>query len=239
MDSLAIDKKNGYDLPATAIAPFESMEQFTFRLEQFLLRLNSEPDPSEIQINKAANNSQYKPVSFVQNDLDELFGGLWNYEIKDYQVIANEIVGTGVLEVFHPIAKMWIRRSGAAAVMIQQKSEKNGGTGRISNIDDKIKNTLVKDFPHLETAILVSAAKKLGKLFGRDLNRQLEDSYSPIYTEEAMGNEGLTTAIESLKTATTEDAFKSIWAAYPNLQSNPEFQKNYQYYLRINIKKPK
>jgi hypothetical protein len=239
MESTAngIAKRNGYESPAIPMTPIESLEQFTFRLEQFLLRLNAEPDQADIQVNRAANNSQYKPISFVQNDLDELFAGLWNFEIKSYQVIANEIVGTGLLEVFHPIARMWIKRSGAAAVMIQQKSEKNGGTGRISNIDDKIKNTLVKDFPHLESELIKSAAKKLGKVFGRDLNREHEGSYSPVYTEEAMNNEGLTQAIEALKIASKEEEFKQIWAKYPNLQSNAEFQKNYQYYLRINTKR--
>jgi len=219
-------KKNGSELPAIQMAPIESLEQFT-------KRLNAQPDENEIQVNKLANNSRYLPISFVRMKLDEMFAGLWNFELTTYQVIANEIVGTGILEVFHPVARMWIKRSGAASVMIQQLSQKNGGTGKISNIDDKIKNTLVKDFPHLESEVLKSAAKKLGKMFGGDLNRAFEDSYSPIYTEEATGNEGLAQAIDALSRAVKEDEFKEIWAANGNLQKNPEFQKNYTYYLTL------
>lgn len=226
----AMVKKNGSDLPAIPMAPIESLEQFT-------QRLNIHPEENEIQINKLANNSRYLPISFTETKLDEIFAGLWNFELKSYQVVANEIIATGVLSVFHPVAKMWISRSGAAAVMIQQVSQKNGGTGRISNIDDKIKNTLVKDFPHLESEVLKSAAKKFGKIFGRDLNRQFEDSYSPIYTEEVNNTEGLTQAIDAFKRAVKEEEFKEVWASYPNLQGNAEFQKNYQYYLRINTKK--
>jgi hypothetical protein len=223
-------KKNGSDLPAIPMAPIESLEQFT-------QRLNIQPGENEIQVNKAANNSRYLPISFTETKLDEIFAGLWNFELKSYQVVANEIIATGVLSVFHPVAKMWLHRSGTAAVTIQQRSEKNGGTGRISNIDDKIRNTLVKDFPHLESEVLKSAAKKFGKIFGRDLNRQFEDSYSPIYTEEVNATEGLAQAIDAFSRAVKEEEFKDIWAQYPNLQKNTEFQKNYQYYLRINIKK--
>lgn len=229
--SNGVIKRNGYDLPAMQMGTIESLEQFT-------KRLNAQPDQTEIQVNKAANNSQYLPISFVRMKLDEMYAGLWNFELSTYQVIANEIVGTGVLEVFHPVAKMWIRRSGSAAVMIQQVSKDKGGSGRISNIDDKIKNTLVKDFPHLESEVLKSAAKKLGKMFGGDLNRLFEDSYSPIYTEEVTGNEGLAQAIDAFKKAIREEDFKQIWASYPHLQGNAEFQKNYQYYLRISKKKP-
>lgn len=232
MESIAngIVKKNGSDLLAIPMAPIESLEQFT-------QRLNIQPTEEEIQVNRAANNSRYLPISFTETKLDEIFAGLWNFELKSYQVVANEIIATGVLSVFHPVAKMWISRSGAAAVMIQQVSAKNGGTGRISNIDDKIKNTLVKDFPHLESEVLKSAAKKFGKIFGRDLNRQFEDTYSPIYTEEVNATEGLTQAIDAFKRAVKEDEFKAIWEANKNLQGNQEFQKNYQYYLHLSKRK--
>jgi hypothetical protein len=224
--SNGVMKMNGADLPAIPMAPIDALEQFT-------QRLNAQPDESEIQVNKAANNSKYLPISFTETKLDEIFAGLWNWELKSYMVVANEIIATGVLEIFHPVARVWLRRSGTAAVMIQQKSEKYGGSGRVSNIDDKIKNTLVKDFPHLESEVLKSAAKKFGKVFGRDLNRQFEDSYSPIYTEEVNSTEGLAQAKEALSNAVKEEEFKSIWAQYPNLQENAEFQKNYQYYLRL------
>jgi hypothetical protein len=228
MNSLAIEKNNN----GVIVQPFKIEA-----LEKFVTRLNERPAASEVQVNKAAGNSNYLPVSFVTTKLDEVFAGLWNFELLREQVIANEIIGVGVLEVFHPIAQVWIKRSGSASVMIQQVSKERGGSGRISNIDDKIKNTLVKDFPHLETECLKSAAKKLGKMFGRDLNRAFEDIYSPVYTEEVNNTEGLNQAIEAMKMAAIKTDFEDIWKNYPNLQSNTEFQKNYQYYQRRNIKK--
>lgn len=224
----ALEKTNGTLIVASAKIP---------AIEKFTLKLNERPPQEEIQINKMAANSKYLPVSFITTKLDEVFAGLWNFEMLREQVIANEIIGVGILEVYHPVAQTWIKRTGTAAVMIQQVSKDKGGSGRISNIDDKIKNTLVKDFPHLETECLKSAAKKLGKMFGRDLNRQFEDVYSPIYTEEINNTEGLSQAIDAMKLSVIKSDFEEIWSAYPHLQQNQEFQKNFQYYQRKNIKK--
>lgn len=206
------------------------------KIEAFTARLNEPPLADEVRINAMAANSKYLPISFVRTKLDEMFAGLWNFTMLREQVIANEIIGVGMLEVFHPIAQTWIKRTGTAAVMIQQKSEKNGGSGRISNIDDKIKNTLVKDFPHLESECLKNAAKKLGKMFGGDLNRKDEDIYSPIYTEEANNTVGLNEAITLMRESTTKEDFQAIWQSRPELQGNEDFQKNYQYWMRKNVK---
>lgn len=144
-------------------------------IEGFAKVLNQVPPKNEVQINKAANNSKYLPISFVQMKLDEMFFGLWETVNFEYQVIANEIVGRLELRVFHTVAKMWISRTGAAAAMIQQKKN-----SPITDIGAKHKNTLVKDFPHLEAECLKNAAKKLGKMFGRDLNRDYTDDHNGV-----------------------------------------------------------
>lgn len=157
--------------------------------EAFQRKLNEAPPANEIQTNEAAGGSQYLPISFVQMKLDELYYGLWESEITHVQVVANEIIGYGYLEVTHPVTGGKIRRAGAAAVMVQMKSEKAGGTGRISDVENKIKNTLVKDFPHLKAEIEKSAAKSLGKIFGRDLNRKHVDNYNPYSIEGESADE--------------------------------------------------
>jgi hypothetical protein len=89
-------------------------------LEGFNRLLNEQPPANEIKTNAAANNSKYLPISYVQMKLDEFFVGLWKTKDFSFQVVANEIIGRVTLEYFHPFAKMWIEREGAAAVMIQQ-----------------------------------------------------------------------------------------------------------------------
>lgn len=145
-------------------------------LDAFTARLNEAPPKDEVQTNAAANNSLYLPVSFVQMKLDELFLGLWSWEVKGVQVVANEILIFGDLAIFHPIAKTWITRSGTGAAMIQQVKD-----APVNDVSAKIKNTMGKDFPHAEAEAMKSAAKKFGKVFGRDLNRKWWDFYESEY----------------------------------------------------------
>lgn len=157
--------------------------------EAFQRKLNENPPKEEIQINEQAGGAMYLPISFVQMKLDELYYGLWESEITHVQVVANEIIGYGTLTVTHPVTGGRLVRSGAGAVMVQMKSEKSGGNGRISDVENKIKNTLVKDFPHLQAEIIKSAAKSLGKIFGRDLNRKHVDQYNPYSIEGESADE--------------------------------------------------
>lgn len=147
-------------------------------LQTFIKEINIEPETKGVKINAMANNSKYLPISFIEMTLDELFFGLWNTKNFNYQVVANEIVGSIDLEYFHPVGKTWITRTGVGAVMIQQ----NKGS-ELTDYNSKIKNTLVKDFPHLKAECLKNAAKGISKLFGRDLNRKEEDEYTPFYAE--------------------------------------------------------
>lgn len=194
-------------------------------IESFTERLNRPPVDTEIKINEAANNSKYLPVSYVEMELDEIFLGLWSTENFRWSVMANEVVGAIDLLVYHPVARVWIKRTGAAAVMIQQKSEKNGGTGDIADIGQKIKNTLVKDFPHLETECIKSAAKKLGKVFGRDLNRKFEDSYVPVYTQESELSEDTEAIKEKLALCKDLSSLQAAWEWYGQYHENAVFKK--------------
>ena len=197
-------------------------------LESFAERLNDQPLKAEIQINKAANNSKYLPISFVQMQLDEIYLGLWETVNFQWAVIANEIVGKIELRVFHPVAKVWLTRTGAAAAMIQQKSG-----SAITDIGAKGKNTLVKDFPHLEAECLKNAAKKLGKRFGRDLNRILEDAYNSfldeVTTAKAAQDDGLA---DKLANCRNPGELKILLDSNPEWEQNPAILKQFSERLK-------
>jgi len=146
------------------------------KLQSFLQKLSKQPPKEEIRQNKQANNADYLPISFIENKLDEIFMGLWSNKNFTSRQIANELVGQIEIEFFHPTAKVWLTRTGVAAVPIQFKSGSD-----ITDITNKIKNTLVKDYPHLKSECIKNAAKSIGKMFGRDLNREYVDTYSPEY----------------------------------------------------------
>ena len=145
-------------------------------IETFQKKLNQQPNKNELKKSPAARGKTYLPISFVETTLDELFFGQWWTENFTYQVVANEIIGSLELVIVHPVTEREIRRVGAASVMIQ--THKN--TKPI--VENKIQNTLVKDFPKLKSGCLTNAAKSLGKLFGRDLQRDASDNYNPIVT---------------------------------------------------------
>ena len=154
------------------------------KAQNFHTVLNREPSSREVKTNQHAGNSKYLPISFMEMTMDELFFGLWETKNFNTKVIANEMVGELEIRFFHPTHKEWLVRVGAGAVQIQMVSEKKGGSGDITDIGQKIKNTLTKDYPHLKAECFRNACLSIGKSFGRDLNREYDDQYKPIIKNE-------------------------------------------------------
>jgi hypothetical protein len=123
-------------------------------LWSFTQDLNSEP--SKDAIRKNDDGSLYLPISYVQTLLDSVFLGQWNFEVTSTVFGRRWARGSGVMEVVHPITGNKIKRSGDAAIIL---------TGNLRT-----------DSPRLEAMILLSCAKKYGKVFGRDLNRIKDDA---------------------------------------------------------------
>ena len=85
-----------------------------------------------------------------------------------------------------------------------------------------------KDHPHLLASCICNAARSLGKVFGRDINRKDEDNYTAYYSEIAEAEE----ASEKInwKAATTREALVTIWNEHPALHKNSAFLKKFKYY---------
>lgn len=192
--------------PETAIRMMSLSEDETSMMSFMLDKLGKHPHESELRINKMANNAKYLPISYVESQLDMTYYGLWN--VKDFttQVVSNEIVGSIQLEVFHPIGKVWITRTGAAAVMIQTKK------GMESTPENKIKNTLVKDYPHLLSECIKNAAKKLGNAFGRNINRDdVKDYDLNEMTKGVVGQMEFEAIVDKIAECQSMDALSQLW----------------------------
>jgi len=152
-------------------------------LQIYTKHLNKSPDKTKIMKLDVGGGRQilYLPISHIEMLLDQYFFGLWETFNFKWQLIANEVVASIQLKVYHPKLHIWLTRTGTGSVPIQQTS----GSKIADILHEKIKNTLVKDFPHLEAECIKSAAHKLGKVFGRDLNRKEEDFYTPIIPDES------------------------------------------------------
>lgn len=177
------------------------VKEFRKKCQVFVNALNQLP-PSDSLTETPDGKALSILISHIEMTLDEMFFGLWDTVNFKWQVIANEIVGSIVLKVTHPVTNKKIRRTGAAAVQImvdavpdelkynagdtkeqaaKRKKERNQWA---LDPDNKKSNALDKEFPKLKTECIKNAAQSLGKLFGRDLNRPRSDNYKPLLRGE-------------------------------------------------------
>jgi hypothetical protein len=184
------------------------------QLQDFQAKLNREPNPAELG-KTPDGKAKTLPISFIEMTLDELFLGQWETSEPTYQQVFNEVVGSLVLTVWHPITNRPIRRVGFASVVITQDKDAS-----ISEFNaTKKKNALDLSFPKLKSECTKNAAQSLGKIFGRDLNRTQADTYNPVYKKLSdVGFKALLDRVES-----------GDWEALELAQSNfilSEIQQN-------------
>lgn len=132
------------------------------QIRQFIADLNADPNPAHISKND--DGSLYIPISITQKLLDDIFLGMWSFEMKSVEYGRKWARGSGVMTVINPINGEKIIRNGDAGVLL---------TGNIRT-----------DSPRLEAMVLLSCAKKFGRIFGRDLNRTKDDAPLPVVRVE-------------------------------------------------------
>lgn len=153
---------------------YSENEKLKLLTQDFQRRLNAEPDPREFELTPD-KKARTLPISFVDMTLDELFLGQWEMSEPHYTQIFNEVVGTAVLTVWHPINGRPLKRIGWASVVITQDAD-----AKLADFNmTKKKNALDLTFPKLGAEIRKSAAQTLGKVFGRDINRKAVDVFKP------------------------------------------------------------
>lgn len=142
----------------------------TLYAKEFMRRLNEEPDESKVRVNKHANNTRYLPITYLEELMDDIFNGLWSTSSFEYRPLGAELSGSILVKYYHPVFKVWITRSGAASVVIRTRQREDG---LAPTIDDKIRNALTLDVPHLKAQCVRNGIQSIGRVFGRDLNRSV------------------------------------------------------------------
>lgn len=150
--------------------PFAGMQAFTDLL-------NIEPRKEDI---KTLNGNKYIPIGIIEARLDQFFFGEWWTEKFQFSREFNEMIGSIELVCRHPVTQKEIRRVGTASIQILQKKNTE-----LSDFNaHKIKNALEAGFPKLKSECIKNAAKSLGNLFGRNLNRDNTANPHGIIKEE-------------------------------------------------------
>lgn len=193
---------------------------------KFQLRLNKDPDKADVEINPIVG-SESKPVKFIpigaiEAKLDSIFSGLYSITIIDTKIVANEIVIIARIRYFHPIAQTWLERDGIGAAQIRFNKDVP-----ITDLRGKLKTALQADAPHAYAEAIKNAAKKIGNVFGRNINRDDDfnryQEFSDFLLE--LGDEEIASIKSDAEKCKTKAELKTLWNKYPEYQGIIEFKK--------------
>ena len=168
----------------------DTLKEMYQRINDFQAKAFKSPDKNFVK-KTPDNRAESLVISAVETTLDEMYGGLWNATNFHWRQIGNEVVGSITLEVFHPECGIWIKRDGAGAIQIMvDKAPANVNRNQWAlDMANKKPNALYMGFPKLKAECLKNAAKSLGNVFGRNLNRQFSDNDFEPETQKDETNE--------------------------------------------------
>lgn len=136
--------------------------------------LNQEPPKEWLKEHPLAKGVKYLPIERVEYLLTRIFIK-WNVEIKSVQTVANSVVVTVRLYYQDVFSENMLWQDGVGAAPIQTKS----GAGAME-WDKTLNDAVMKAAPAAESYAIKDAADKIGKLFGKDLNRADKIMYDSL-----------------------------------------------------------
>lgn len=152
-----------------------------------LNRLLSQPTPSHFikkhPIVKVKVNNAWKPLEYVPEDkvrylLTKIFGG-WDEELIEVKQLANSIMVALRLTVINPFTGDKMVRIGIGAAPIQTDS------GTALTADTVKANAVQIGAPAAASYAFKNAAKKLGSIFGGNLNKADAIEFTGSYQDVA------------------------------------------------------
>ena len=136
--------------------------------------LNAEPKNDWIKDHPMAKKVKYIPIERVEWLLTNIYVK-WRVELLREGLLANSVYCAIRLHYKEPITNEWDWIDGIGAAPLQ--TDKDAGATDWT----KIKNDAVmKALPAAESYAIKDAAEKLGKLFGKDLNRADKIMYDTL-----------------------------------------------------------
>lgn len=165
-------EKQNYVIPK--YSELVSPDQLTKDANEFQILLNQQPKQEWVDTNKWANNSKYIPVGVMEWLMTSLFPD-WYMEVMEHKQICNSITAHVRVFYFHPILKIWLHMDGVGACPLQT----NEGASPMDA--QAIKSNAVQlALPIAESYAFKDAVEKLGKIFGKDMNRKHTMDYSNL-----------------------------------------------------------
>jgi len=159
--------------------------------------LNQEPKVQWIKDHPIAKGVKYIPIEVVEYLLTVIFIH-WSVEVKNIQVIANSVVVTLRLHYRNPIDGEMRWQDGIGACPIQTAKDASA-----TDFTQVKSDAVMKAAPAAESYAIKDAAEKLGKLFGKDLNRKDALGYTALGNKFDMASPEQLNYIDVLRYKTT------------------------------------
>ncbi|MBK7360661.1 MAG: hypothetical protein WAT16_00310 [Saprospiraceae bacterium] len=151
--------------------------------------LNQEPPAKWVIDHPLYKNCRYLSVDKVEYLLTSIFISWW-VEIIEWKQIANSTAVHIRLFYVSPITGQVLHQDGIGATPLQ--TDKNKGAAEFNFIKD---NAVQISLPSAESLAIKDAAEKIGRVFGKDLNRKdlmayegLSGRYAPKTPDEIAEN---------------------------------------------------
>jgi hypothetical protein len=136
--------------------------------------LNQNPKPEWVKTHPMTKTS-YLPIERVEYLLTRIFQR-WRVEVLDTKLIGNSVLVTVRLH-YKTIQGEWDWQDGVGASPLQ--TDKGAGAIEFNSLKS---GAVMMAAPAAETFAIKDAAEKLGRLFGKDLNRKDEMNYDALVT---------------------------------------------------------
>lgn len=147
--------------------------------DQFLLVVNQNPHPNWVKNHPLAEGVKYIPIEIIELLLTRIFQE-WKVEILREGQLAQSLYITARLHYKDPIDGEWRWQDGTGAAPL--KTEKGASAADLA----KIKNDAVMTgLPAAESYAVKDAAEKIGRIFGKDLNRRDVAGFTPSYDTQS------------------------------------------------------
>lgn len=181
------DNKN---LPAIKDLYEESLLDIRDRDNQFNVLMNQPPADKWLKVHPFITKTVvdetgkkvkapyiYIPIERIEYLLTRIFQE-WRVEIKDVKLLGNSVVTLVRLHFKHVVTGEWTYQDGVGAAPLQT----DAGAGATEM--DKLKSSAVMmAAPAAESYAIKDAAEKIGKLFGKDLNRADQILYDSMLNQ--------------------------------------------------------
>ena len=173
-----------------------------------------------------------RPVKFITIErveylLTAIFGR-WRTEIREVKLIANSIQVTVRLYYWNIAYNDWDFQDGVGAVPIQIDSKKGQGAIDFQNMKS---NAIQLGAPAAESFAIKDAAHKIGKIFGKELNRRDDIDYQSNLSRKFETKRDIQRKISELLEKKDEQTRDEIFAEMMEAESSGK--DDYEFYVNI------